>query len=72
MSASDMGRADMAHPRTASFGGPDAGGARARDKGWPAGRLGPATRMGLEYALFLPDGERADSKTQLVVAAVSH
>ncbi|OXY96150.1 3-keto-5-aminohexanoate cleavage protein [Streptomyces diastatochromogenes] len=38
---------------------------------WPvlrlAGRLGLATRIGLEDTLFLPDGERALSNAQLVV-----
>jgi hypothetical protein len=38
---------------------------------WPvlrlAGRLGLATRTGLEDTLFLPDGERARSNAQLVV-----
>ncbi|MEU6092315.1 3-keto-5-aminohexanoate cleavage protein [Streptomyces sp. NPDC047085] len=37
---------------------------------WPvlrlAGRLGLATRIGLEDTLFLPDGERASSNAQLV------
>ncbi|MFF4044174.1 3-keto-5-aminohexanoate cleavage protein [Streptomyces sp. NPDC001816] len=42
---------------------------------WPvlrlAGRLGLATRIGLEDTLVLPDGERARSNAQLVVAALS-
>ncbi|MDV9175043.1 3-keto-5-aminohexanoate cleavage protein [Streptomyces sp. W16] len=41
---------------------------------WPvlrlAGRLGLATRMGLEDTLFLPDGERALSNAQLVAEAL--
>ncbi|MGW0825705.1 3-keto-5-aminohexanoate cleavage protein [Streptomyces sp. NPDC002845] len=41
---------------------------------WPvlrlAGRLGLATRMGLEDTLVLPDGERAVSNAQLVAEAV--
>ncbi|WP_406461505.1 3-keto-5-aminohexanoate cleavage protein [Streptomyces sp. NBC_01622] len=41
---------------------------------WPvlrlAGRLGLATRIGLEDTLFLPDGERALSNTQLVAEAL--
>ncbi|MFF4506031.1 3-keto-5-aminohexanoate cleavage protein [Streptomyces sp. NPDC001401] len=42
---------------------------------WPvlrlAGRLGLATRMGLEDTLLLPDGERALSNAQLVAEALS-
>lgn len=42
---------------------------------WPvlrlAGRLGLATRIGLEDTLFLPDGERAESNAQLVSVALS-
>ncbi|NUQ98918.1 MAG: hypothetical protein HOY79_20940 [Streptomyces sp.] len=42
---------------------------------WPvlrlAGRLGLATRMGLEDTLFLPDGERAVSNAQLVAEALA-
>ncbi|MFF3332110.1 3-keto-5-aminohexanoate cleavage protein [Streptomyces sp. NPDC002888] len=42
---------------------------------WPvlrlAGRLGLATRIGLEDTLLLPDGERAASNAQLVASAVS-
>ena len=42
---------------------------------WPvlrlAGRLGLATRIGLEDTLVLPDGERAVSNAQLVVAGLS-
>ncbi|XUL87101.1 3-keto-5-aminohexanoate cleavage protein [Streptomyces galilaeus] len=41
---------------------------------WPvlrlAGRLGLATRMGLEDTLFLPDGQRAVSNAQLVAEAL--
>jgi uncharacterized protein (DUF849 family) len=41
---------------------------------WPvlrlAGRLGLATRMGLEDTLFLPNGERALSNAQLVAEAL--
>ena len=33
---------------------------------WLAGRLGLATRVGLEDTLVLPDGERASSNAQLV------
>ncbi len=40
---------------------------------WPvlrlAGRLGPATRIGLEDTLLLPDGQRAVSNAQLVTEA---
>ncbi|MEU5956530.1 3-keto-5-aminohexanoate cleavage protein [Streptomyces sp. NPDC047525] len=42
---------------------------------WPvlrlAGRLGLATRVGLEDTLVLPDGERAASNAELVSAALS-
>ncbi|MFE0137725.1 3-keto-5-aminohexanoate cleavage protein [Streptomyces sp. NPDC059037] len=42
---------------------------------WPvlrlAGRLGLATRVGLEDTLFLPDGQRAASNAQLVSAALA-
>ncbi|MFI9173330.1 3-keto-5-aminohexanoate cleavage protein [Streptomyces lincolnensis] len=42
---------------------------------WPvlrlAGRLGLATRIGLEDTLLLPDGERALSNAQLVTGALS-
>ncbi|MFF5026686.1 3-keto-5-aminohexanoate cleavage protein [Streptomyces collinus] len=42
---------------------------------WPvlrlAGRLGLATRIGLEDTLFLPDGERAPSNAELVAAALA-
>ncbi|MGW2564741.1 3-keto-5-aminohexanoate cleavage protein [Streptomyces sp. NPDC001537] len=42
---------------------------------WPvlrlAGRLGLATRIGLEDTLFLPDGERALSNAQLVAEALA-
>ncbi|MFF4358159.1 3-keto-5-aminohexanoate cleavage protein [Streptomyces sp. NPDC001604] len=42
---------------------------------WPvlrlAGRLGLATRVGLEDTLFLPDGERAVSNAQLVSEALA-
>jgi uncharacterized protein (DUF849 family) len=42
---------------------------------WPvlalAGRLGLATRAGLEDTLFLPDGERAASNAQLVSAGLA-
>ncbi|MEU5533862.1 3-keto-5-aminohexanoate cleavage protein [Streptomyces sp. NPDC020362] len=42
---------------------------------WPvlrlAGRLGLATRTGLEDTLLLPDGRRAGSNAQLVAAALS-
>ncbi|MEV6754210.1 3-keto-5-aminohexanoate cleavage protein [Streptomyces sp. NPDC051214] len=42
---------------------------------WPvlrlAGRLGLATRIGLEDTLVLPDGERAESNAQLVSAALT-
>ncbi|MFJ4618591.1 3-keto-5-aminohexanoate cleavage protein [Streptomyces sp. NPDC088812] len=41
---------------------------------WPvlrlAGRLGLATRIGLEDTLVLPDGRRALSNAQLVTAAL--
>ncbi|MFJ8535084.1 3-keto-5-aminohexanoate cleavage protein [Streptomyces sp. NPDC093591] len=43
---------------------------------WPvlrlAGRLGLATRIGLEDTLVLPDGERAGSNAQLVAAGLVH
>ncbi|MGN9757158.1 3-keto-5-aminohexanoate cleavage protein [Streptomyces sp. SD31] len=43
---------------------------------WPvlrlAGRLGLATRIGLEDTLVLPDGERAESNGQLVAAGLVH
>lgn len=45
------------------------------DGTWPvlrlAGRLGLATRIGLEDTLVLPDGERAASNAQLVSVALS-
>jgi uncharacterized protein (DUF849 family) len=45
------------------------------DGAWPvlrlAGRLGLATRMGLEDTLLLPDGRRALSNAQLVSAALA-
>ncbi|MFI0514770.1 uncharacterized protein (DUF849 family) [Streptomyces canus] len=56
-----------AHGRPVLLHGEDAG-------AWPvlrlAGRLGLATRMGLEDTLFLPDGERAASNAQLVAEAL--
>lgn len=56
-----------AHGRPVLLHGEDAG-------AWPvlrlAGRLGLATRMGLEDTLFLPDGERAVSNAQLVAEAL--
>uniref|UniRef100_UPI0015F0DAE4 3-keto-5-aminohexanoate cleavage protein n=1 Tax=Streptomyces shenzhenensis TaxID=943815 RepID=UPI0015F0DAE4 len=36
----------------------------------PAGRLGLATRIGLEDTLLLPDGERALSNARLVTEAL--
>ncbi|MFJ9149681.1 3-keto-5-aminohexanoate cleavage protein [Streptomyces sp. NPDC102270] len=52
-----------AHGRPVLLHGEDAG-------AWPvlrlAGRLGLATRVGLEDTLFLPDGRRATSNAQLV------
>jgi uncharacterized protein (DUF849 family) len=56
-----------AHGRPVLLHGEDAG-------AWPvlrlAGRLGLATRMGLEDTLFLPDGQRALSNAQLVAEAL--
>jgi uncharacterized protein (DUF849 family) len=56
-----------AHGRPVLLHGEDAG-------AWPvlrlAGRLGLATRMGLEDTLLLPDGRRALSNAQLVAEAV--
>ena len=56
----DLGRA---HGRPVLLHGED-------DGAWPvlrlAGRLGFATRIGLEDTLLLPDGERAGSNAQLV------
>jgi uncharacterized protein (DUF849 family) len=56
-----------AHGRPVLLHGEDAG-------AWPvlrlAGRLGLATRMGLEDTLVLPDGRRALSNAQLVAEAV--
>ncbi|MFF4058055.1 3-keto-5-aminohexanoate cleavage protein [Streptomyces sp. NPDC001668] len=53
----------MAHGRPVLLHGEDAG-------AWPvlrlAGRLGLATRVGLEDTLLLPDGRRATSNAQLV------
>ncbi|TGB09325.1 hypothetical protein E2651_16605 [Streptomyces sp. MZ04] len=57
-----------AHGRPVLLHGEDGG-------AWPvlrlAGRLGLATRVGLEDTLFLPDGQRAASNAQLVSAALS-
>jgi uncharacterized protein (DUF849 family) len=57
-----------AHGRPILLHGEDGG-------AWPvlrlAGRLGLATRIGLEDTLLLPAGERAASNAQLVAAAVS-
>ncbi|MEU1477499.1 3-keto-5-aminohexanoate cleavage protein [Streptomyces sp. NPDC005760] len=54
----------MAHGRPVLLHGEDAG-------AWPvlrlAGRLGLATRVGLEDTLLLPDGRRATSNAQLVI-----
>ncbi|WP_031040404.1 3-keto-5-aminohexanoate cleavage protein [Streptomyces sp. NRRL F-5650] len=56
-----------AHGRPVLLHGEDGG-------AWPvlrlAGRLGLATRTGLEDSLFLPDGSRAASNAELVTAAV--
>lgn len=56
-----------AHGRPVLLHGEDGG-------AWPvlrlAGRLGLATRIGLEDTLFLPDGERALSNAQLVAEAL--
>ncbi|MFD4553878.1 3-keto-5-aminohexanoate cleavage protein [Streptomyces sp. NPDC058469] len=58
---------DSAHGRPVLLHGEDAG-------AWPvlrlAGRLGLATRIGLEDTLFLPNGERALSNAQLVAEAL--
>jgi uncharacterized protein (DUF849 family) len=57
-----------AHGRPVLLHGEDAG-------AWPvlrlAGRLGLATRMGLEDTLFLPEGQRALSNAQLVAEALA-
>ena len=57
-----------AHGRPVLLHGEDGG-------AWPvlrlAGRLGLATRIGLEDTLFLPDGERALSNAQLVAEALA-
>ncbi|MFF8969230.1 3-keto-5-aminohexanoate cleavage protein [Streptomyces sp. NPDC014995] len=57
-----------AHGRPVLLHGEDGG-------AWPvlrlAGRLGLATRIGLEDTLFLPDGRRARSNAQLVAEALS-
>ncbi|MEU5622267.1 MULTISPECIES: 3-keto-5-aminohexanoate cleavage protein [Streptomyces] len=57
-----------AHGRPVLLHGEDGG-------AWPvlrlAGRLGLATRIGLEDTLFLPDGGRAASNAALVVACLS-
>ncbi|MFJ4203323.1 3-keto-5-aminohexanoate cleavage protein [Streptomyces sviceus] len=56
-----------AHGRPVLLHGEDGG-------AWPvlrlAGRLGLATRIGLEDTMFLPDGERALSNAQLVAEAL--
>ncbi|CAL9627660.1 3-keto-5-aminohexanoate cleavage protein [Streptomyces sp. enrichment culture] len=56
-----------AHGRPVLLHGEDGG-------AWPvlrlAGRLGLATRIGLEDTLFLPDGSRAASNAELVTAAL--
>ena len=58
---------DTDHGRPVLLHGEDGG-------AWPvlrlAGRLGLATRIGLEDTLFLPDGERALSNAQLVAEAL--
>jgi len=57
-----------AHGRPVLLHGEDGG-------AWPvlrlAGRLGLATRMGLEDTLLLPDGQRALSNAQLITGALS-
>jgi uncharacterized protein (DUF849 family) len=57
----------VAHGRPVLLHGEDAG-------AWPvlrlAGRLGLATRMGLEDTLLLPDGQRALSNAELVTEAL--
>ncbi|MFK4112666.1 3-keto-5-aminohexanoate cleavage protein [Streptomyces sp. NPDC002176] len=57
-----------AHGRPVLLHGEDGG-------AWPvlrlAGRLGLATRIGLEDTLFLPDGERALSNARLVAAGLA-
>ena len=57
-----------AHGRPVLLHGEDGG-------AWPvlrlAGRLGLATRVGLEDTLFLPDGQRALSNAQLVAEALA-
>ncbi|MEV0321844.1 3-keto-5-aminohexanoate cleavage protein [Streptomyces sp. NPDC050658] len=71
--AADTARALLAeigpaHGRPVLLHGADGG-------AWPvlrlAGRLGLATRVGLEDTLFLPDGERAVSNAQLVASGLS-
>ncbi|WP_019066030.1 3-keto-5-aminohexanoate cleavage protein, partial [Streptomyces hokutonensis] len=58
---------DTDHGRPVLLHGEDGG-------AWPvlrlAGRLGLATRMGLEDTLFLPDGQRALSNARLVAEAL--
>ncbi|AQS72298.1 hypothetical protein B1H29_29065 [Streptomyces pactum] len=57
-----------AHGRPVLLHGEDAG-------AWPvlrlAGRLGLATRIGLEDTLFLPDGHRAASNAELITAGLA-
>ncbi|MEV6484594.1 3-keto-5-aminohexanoate cleavage protein [Streptomyces sp. NPDC051576] len=58
---------DIGHGRPVLLHGEDGG-------AWPvlrlAGRLGLATRIGLEDTLFLPNGERALSNAQLIAEAL--
>jgi len=62
-----LGDLGTAHGRPVLLHGEDGG-------AWPvlrlAGRLGLATRIGLEDTLFLPDGQRAASNAQLVAEAL--
>ncbi|GAA2437812.1 3-keto-5-aminohexanoate cleavage protein [Streptomyces glaucus] len=66
-SAAGSARAGGRPPRPVLLHGEDGG-------AWPvlrlAGRLGLATRAGLEDTLFLPDGRRARSNAELVAAAL--
>ncbi|MFD7709038.1 3-keto-5-aminohexanoate cleavage protein [Streptomyces sp. NPDC059786] len=63
-----LARLGTAHGRPVLLHGEEGG-------AWPvlrlAGRLGLATRVGLEDTLFLPDGARAASNAQLVTAGLA-
>lgn len=63
-----LARLGVAHGRPVLLHGEEGG-------AWPvlrlAGRLGLATRIGLEDTLLLPDGERAADNAELVAAALA-